>query len=634
MPDQGQLEPAPALSPSGVHSHETPRPPGSILRDQASSYFIGFSWGPKADAFTLSQPSRPSDEPQPLSPAAGDIDLHTTTPRANRHDPSPTPHKPFLGAYNTIGTSTPSRHHHPPITPLRRLQTPHTPHQPFATPYNRNTNPYAQGLSTIRRTVSAAAGPGTAPRPARAVSDREAMRQLVDCIGLSARKKVFASGRTPRSVIKEMRAANGHPDSGGSGSAHSKGKAPLKALRFVPAPVDIAAGKAIGPGKNIIVGGSSMSLAEDGEDVGAGNSSADSSGIAGISKINSSSNSGGTGNSLSAGGGANASTSQLNHSALWNPDDGDGSDDNLHRRDVVAERVIVLGASTSTSGSSVPPSPSPSPRPGSAMSLLSRRSATPTTATGTWSLRLPVSASVSGGLRPSSPWLASGSMSRSRSRSLSEQVNRMDESAVSRIWEGESQHGAGGAIGTNDEQEQEEEEQEQEQEVPTPRPPKRTELSPPHSHHHDRPQHKNHKPPRDSTHDAHARRSTADPRSESPPHFVFGEPNNASSPPRPRHSETQQQRHHHHHQPRRSSNPARTTTTTTTKPATTTTAPSTTTTSQPTRPRPRLRTSFERLDELDRRYEALMEDLATLEKRMASARRRAATVSDYRTRLS
>ena len=44
--------------------------------------------------------------------------------------------------------------------------------------------------STLRRTR-------TAPR--RAVSDREAMRQLVDCIGLSARKKVLEAGRTPRS---------------------------------------------------------------------------------------------------------------------------------------------------------------------------------------------------------------------------------------------------------------------------------------------------------------------------------------------------------------------------------------------------------------------------------------------------
>ena len=49
----------------------------------------------------------------------------------------------------------------------------------------------AASTTTLRRTR-------TAPR--RAVSDREAMRQLVDCIGLSARKKVLEAGRTPRVV--------------------------------------------------------------------------------------------------------------------------------------------------------------------------------------------------------------------------------------------------------------------------------------------------------------------------------------------------------------------------------------------------------------------------------------------------
>ncbi|KAH9176411.1 hypothetical protein EDB89DRAFT_1941284 [Lactarius sanguifluus] len=51
-------------------------------------------------------------------------------------------------------------------------------------------------------------GTGTLPRPStlrrtaprRALSDREAMRQLVDCIGLSARKKVLEAGRTSRSA--------------------------------------------------------------------------------------------------------------------------------------------------------------------------------------------------------------------------------------------------------------------------------------------------------------------------------------------------------------------------------------------------------------------------------------------------
>ena len=64
--------------------------------------------------------------------------------------------------------------------------------------------------STLRRTR-------TAPRR-RPVSDREAMRQLVDCIGLSARKKVLAAGRTPRgstlgpSMTKTLRFATEPPE--------------------------------------------------------------------------------------------------------------------------------------------------------------------------------------------------------------------------------------------------------------------------------------------------------------------------------------------------------------------------------------------------------------------------------------
>jgi hypothetical protein len=50
--------------------------------------------------------------------------------------------------------------------------------------------------STLRRTR-------TAPR--RAVSDREAMRQLVDCIGLSAHKKILAAGRTPRRAFTQTK---------------------------------------------------------------------------------------------------------------------------------------------------------------------------------------------------------------------------------------------------------------------------------------------------------------------------------------------------------------------------------------------------------------------------------------------
>ncbi|OBZ66696.1 Serine/threonine-protein kinase MRCK alpha [Grifola frondosa] len=82
--------------------------------------------------------------------------------------------------------------------------TPNAKRYPFATPVRPNVQTPFQTLSrtnTVRRTG-----------PRRAVSDREAMKQLVDCVGMSARKKVLESGRKPRilqslprSSLKELR---------------------------------------------------------------------------------------------------------------------------------------------------------------------------------------------------------------------------------------------------------------------------------------------------------------------------------------------------------------------------------------------------------------------------------------------
>jgi hypothetical protein len=149
--------------------------------------------------------------------------------------------------------------------------------------------------STLRRTR-------TAPR--RPVSDREAMRQLVDCIGLSARKKVIAAGRTPR------------------GSA--LGPSRTKTLRFAteaPEPLDFSEAW--------------------------------------------------LGVAASSGAGS--------------PRDGDSS--TLDGTAVLALDIGGEDESDGASASDAPPSPSPSPRPGSAMSMLSRRSATPT---GSLLMRLPL----------------------------------------------------------------------------------------------------------------------------------------------------------------------------------------------------------------------------------------------------
>jgi hypothetical protein len=102
-------------------------------------FFIDFSWAPTGDAF--------SDTP-----------ARAILPFVLAY---PTPD----GTYAAITTEL--------ITPMRRIGS-------------------LSCASTLRRTR-------TAPR--RAVSDRKAMRQLVNCIGLSAREEVLTVGRTPRSVL-------------------------------------------------------------------------------------------------------------------------------------------------------------------------------------------------------------------------------------------------------------------------------------------------------------------------------------------------------------------------------------------------------------------------------------------------
>ena len=143
--------------------------PRSVLRQQAESFFVGFSWGPAVDAFPNVPPTTataPKAAPPPVS-----LSYHH----------SQAPQTPTLAAFGSGELFTPM-------------------HAGIRT---------GSCASTLRRTR-------TAPR--RPVSDREAMRQLVDCIGLSARKKVLAAGRTPRgsalgpSRTKTLRFATEAPD--------------------------------------------------------------------------------------------------------------------------------------------------------------------------------------------------------------------------------------------------------------------------------------------------------------------------------------------------------------------------------------------------------------------------------------
>ena len=132
---------------------------------QGEAEFIGFSWGPSKDAFSYFNEKSSAGPPDKL-----------LTPR------------PLGPAYTRSPSVGPEK---APSTYLTAFATPIRPHNVAS----YHTLPRT---STIRRTAAR-----------RAVSDREAMKQLVDCIGMSARKKVLASGRKPRILDSFNRSASG-----------------------------------------------------------------------------------------------------------------------------------------------------------------------------------------------------------------------------------------------------------------------------------------------------------------------------------------------------------------------------------------------------------------------------------------
>ena len=159
------------------------------------------------------------------------------------------------------------------------------------------------------------------------------MKQLVDCVGMSARKKVLESGRKPRVLLSVSRSGT------------------LKELRFDRSVA--------------VVGDGGVSFHEQG-------SQSHSDSVLGASLSSASSRASGPG------GGASNSATGLT-------------------------QEILVGDLSSDLDSDVPPSPSPTPRPGSAMSILSRRSQTPT---GSYFLRSGQSGSLKPGedsKRPISP---------------------------------------------------------------------------------------------------------------------------------------------------------------------------------------------------------------------------------------
>jgi len=129
-----------SLNSSSVHPEllQQQRPPST-----ASTAFIGFSWGPATEAFTQRAPAGPA------TPA-------------------------FINAGATPGPNRRVAHTDPPHASAA-----------FFTPMRGNNS------TVVVNTV-----PRSALR--RGMSDREALRQMVGCVTVSARKRVLQTGRTPR----------------------------------------------------------------------------------------------------------------------------------------------------------------------------------------------------------------------------------------------------------------------------------------------------------------------------------------------------------------------------------------------------------------------------------------------------
>ncbi|KAJ7583645.1 kinase-like domain-containing protein [Mycena floridula] len=168
---------------SGIHIPASPSTPGSgsVSDSKISSTLIGFSWGPILEI----EPDSSSQTPRPSIRVI-------STPQAA---PLFTPVHPGLAlpgaGFHARPFTTPDRPNH--LTPFATLPR-----------------------STVRRTVTR-----------RSVSDREAFKQLVDCVGMSARKKVLESGRKPRVLLSFK-------------DSRSSLRTVKKELRFLPSPITLS----------------------------------------------------------------------------------------------------------------------------------------------------------------------------------------------------------------------------------------------------------------------------------------------------------------------------------------------------------------------------------------------------------
>lgn len=256
---------------------------------QTGSSFIGFSWGPAFGAFDSGEDSL---TPKKVS---------------------------FHNALETTWNHALHNHLTVPATPQGSAG------KAFATPVRGNltATPFARP-STVRRS--------TAPR--RVISDREAMKELVNLVGMSARKRVIESGRKPK-ILSGM--------SVGERSSRRTSSGTIKELRFDMTSIVLPPDERVKQRPRTSSGSLSYTSSM---------ASADASSRASEptwSRIPPQPNFTITGTSSGSG------------------LEGEEADDYFEGVDEETE--------TETD---IPASPTPGPRPGSAMSMMSKRSQTPT----------------------------------------------------------------------------------------------------------------------------------------------------------------------------------------------------------------------------------------------------------------
>ena len=253
--------------------------------------FIGFTWGPALDAF---DPKKDSPTPKKVA---------------------------FHNMLDTTGNQALHNHLMVPATPRGSTN------KGFATPVRGNptATPFARP-STVRRS--------TAPR--RIISDREAMKELVNLVGMSAKKRVIESGRKPKILVGiSVEERSSRRTSSGT----------VKELRFDMTPRIAPPDERVKQRRRV----SSASLSYTGSMASADASSRTSEPT--WSRMPPQPNFTLTG--TSSGSGLEEEETE---------DYFDGADE---------------GDETETEAE-IPASPTPGPRPGSAMSMMSRRSQTPT----------------------------------------------------------------------------------------------------------------------------------------------------------------------------------------------------------------------------------------------------------------